>query len=108
MSPEGYIENKYGPKTDVWAFGVLLFELASGRTPCCDCKTESELKSKMEKQLGVSDLANLNVSAELKDLIIQCLTINSKLRISIDEIKLTEWMKKALTIREESAKEVQR
>ena len=27
MSPEGYISNVYGPKTDVWAFGVLLYEL---------------------------------------------------------------------------------
>lgn len=30
MSPEGLIHNIYGPKTDIWAFGVLLYELLHG------------------------------------------------------------------------------
>jgi len=30
MSPEGFIENIYGPKTDIWAFGVLIYELLHG------------------------------------------------------------------------------
>lgn len=25
MSPEGFVNNIYGPKTDVWAFGVLIY-----------------------------------------------------------------------------------
>jgi serine/threonine protein kinase len=25
MSPEGFINNIYGPKTDVWAFGVMIY-----------------------------------------------------------------------------------
>lgn len=25
MSPEGYIDNVYGPKTDIWAFGILIY-----------------------------------------------------------------------------------
>lgn len=25
MSPEGLINNMYGPKTDVWAFGVFIY-----------------------------------------------------------------------------------
>jgi serine/threonine protein kinase len=41
MSPEGYINNIYGPKTDVWAFGVLLYELAEGKTPYNECRTET-------------------------------------------------------------------
>ncbi len=41
MSPEGYINNVYGPKTDIWAFGVLLYELVEGKTPCFDCRTEA-------------------------------------------------------------------
>jgi len=39
MSPEGFIENVYGPKTDIWAFGVLIFELLHGETPFNFCKT---------------------------------------------------------------------
>ena len=30
MSPQGFIENIYGPKTDIWAFGVLIYELLHG------------------------------------------------------------------------------
>jgi serine/threonine protein kinase len=30
MSPEGLIQNIYGAKTDIWAFGVLIYELLHG------------------------------------------------------------------------------
>ena len=30
MSPEGLIHNVYGPKTDIWSFGVLIYELLHG------------------------------------------------------------------------------
>ena len=40
MSPEGLIDNIYGPKTDVWAFGILLYELLHGHTPFVHCITE--------------------------------------------------------------------
>jgi serine/threonine protein kinase len=39
MSPEGLLSNIYGPKTDVWAFGVILFEILHGYPPMNYCKT---------------------------------------------------------------------
>lgn len=47
MSPEGLIKNTYGPKTDVWAFGIMIYELLHGATPFTQCQNESELKRKM-------------------------------------------------------------
>lgn len=44
MSPEGLIHNIYGPKTDIWAFGVLIYELLHGETPFAHCRTETDLK----------------------------------------------------------------
>jgi serine/threonine protein kinase len=40
MSPEGLISNLYGPKTDVWSFGLLIYELLHGTTPLVCCKSE--------------------------------------------------------------------
>lgn len=40
MSPEGYVQNLYGPKTDVWAFGVLVYEMLHGKQPLLDCKND--------------------------------------------------------------------
>jgi serine/threonine protein kinase len=47
MSPEGLIYNLYGPKTDVWSFGILIYELIHGTTPLASCKTEDELRKKI-------------------------------------------------------------
>jgi serine/threonine protein kinase len=39
MSPEGMIDHMYGMKTDVWAFGVIIFELLHGKTPFSYCSS---------------------------------------------------------------------
>lgn len=44
MSPEGLLENIYGPKTDIWAFGIFIYELLHGKTPFYYCKSEIDLK----------------------------------------------------------------
>ena len=30
MAPEGLVSNIYGPKTDVWSFGMLIYEIIHG------------------------------------------------------------------------------
>lgn len=40
MSPEGIKHNVYGPKTDVWAFGIFVYELLHGKTPYSHCTKE--------------------------------------------------------------------
>jgi serine/threonine protein kinase len=40
MSPEGLLNNLYGPKTDIWSFGIIVFELLHGYTPLGSCKNK--------------------------------------------------------------------
>ena len=43
MSPECLKGSGYNAKSDIWALGVLMYELillkVGGRVPCCDCAT---------------------------------------------------------------------
>ena len=38
MPPEAFIDCIYGFKTDVWAFGILIYEILHGDTPYSFCK----------------------------------------------------------------------
>ncbi len=40
MSPQGYLSNSYGPKTDVWAFGVIAYEMLHGSVPLGQIKNQ--------------------------------------------------------------------
>jgi serine/threonine protein kinase len=39
MSPECVKHNVYGPKSDVWAFGIFIYEILHGKTPYTHCKS---------------------------------------------------------------------
>jgi serine/threonine protein kinase len=56
MSPEGIHNNSYGPKTDVWAFGIMLYELYHGQPPFCFCQSEQELKAVVLKPMQWNQL----------------------------------------------------
>lgn len=82
MSPEGFVNNIYGPKTDVWAFGVLIFELLHGTTPYSNCRSEAELRQSLSVPISKNQI-KLDISPELKDVILKCLEVDEAKRISI-------------------------
>ena len=43
MPPEALNENKYSFKSDIWALGVIFYEMLTGKTPW-KAKTEKETK----------------------------------------------------------------
>jgi 5'-AMP-activated protein kinase catalytic alpha subunit/serine/threonine-protein kinase ULK/ATG1/calcium-dependent protein kinase len=45
MSPEALILNVYSEKTDIWALGVVLYEMTHGRTPFAHCRDDQEIKN---------------------------------------------------------------
>jgi serine/threonine protein kinase len=48
MPPESLSQNIYSVKSDIWALGIMLFEMLCGRTPW-ECRTEKELLEKISR-----------------------------------------------------------
>jgi len=62
----------YTMKTDVWAFGMLVYELLHGTTPFSSIEDPKILTIEMKKQLQL-DSFRTDLSSEVKKLLRQCL-----------------------------------
>jgi calcium-dependent protein kinase len=49
MAPESLRKNEYTLKTDIWALGIIFFEMLTGETPW-KAKNEKELLKKIESE----------------------------------------------------------
>ena len=87
MAPEVLRGQKYDETCDIWAIGVLLFELLTGYTPFVGNDT-SELISNIKK-VKIKWPNDFHPLA--KNLISKILRLNPKERISLEEIKNHAW-----------------
>lgn len=53
MSPEAILEQKYSSKTDIWSFGVIVYELFMGEAPLSKCKNEKQLLVKIVQSVEI-------------------------------------------------------
>ena len=51
MTPEGFIDGIYTLKTDVWAFGIVIYEMLHGKTPFSHIDNPELLSQKLTQQL---------------------------------------------------------
>ena len=58
MPPEALSKNLYSNKTDVWAFGVLVFEIFHGESPFAKSHDVKELTQKVYTPLSVNSIRN--------------------------------------------------
>jgi serine/threonine protein kinase len=79
MSPEGMIDHIYGMKTDIWAFGIIFYELLHGKTPFSYCTSEYDLKKAVMTQLSFNNFRP-DMSPEARKLILKCLIVDSQIR----------------------------
>lgn len=56
------LEHRYSIKSDVWSFGLLLYELLHGDIPLGKCKSLEELRKTVFKPIEY----NKNLSSDLK------------------------------------------
>lgn len=74
MSPEQIRGEVLDPRTDIYSFGIILFQMAAGRPPFTGSGSVDLIyKHIHEKPPRVSDVAHGDCPPELEDLIAQCL-----------------------------------
>lgn len=86
MPPEALSKNLYSCKTDVWAFGCLVFEIFHGESPFAKSHDMKELVQKAYIPFSVSMIRN-DLSTEMKELILTCLEIDMEKRKKFSEIE---------------------
>lgn len=94
MAPEIFTDDSYGKECDVWSTGVLLYFMLSGKHPfTMNDVNDAEVAFQGIKN-GMMDFPDEdwgNISSEAIDLIKNCLVLNPKERLNIDEILDHKW-----------------
>ena len=83
LSPEIITNKPYDAKSDIWALGVLLYELMTFKMPF-NAVSLPLLSIKINR--GVYKQPSGNYSTDIKNLLKKCLTVDPEKRPSIDEI----------------------
>lgn len=95
MAPELLEEKTYTDIVDVWAIGMILYEMIYGKHPYKDCKDIDDLKEFSKKSIMIPPVhnTNTNVSIECIDLMNQLLEKEEKKRITLDNLFKHQWIK---------------
>jgi len=73
MAPEQIRCQKLGPYTDIYNFGVTLFEMLAGRTPYAGNTPNDLLKKHLSEQVPAPSMFNENVTPEMDRLVMKML-----------------------------------
>ncbi len=98
MAPEMVCEENYDAGVDIWALGILLYEMLHGYSPFRSLEQNDEEEYKgifrniLKMEYSIDE--KLNISKECVQLIKLLLEGDSGERISAQEIYFTSWVKK--------------
>ena len=95
MSPEGLIDNVYGEKTDVWAFGIVRCQLLRDHTPFSDGISENDVKTRVCQPIPEHKI-HKNINPQLRQLMNHLLEINEYKRPTIEQLVNGPYLKNAL------------
>jgi serine/threonine protein kinase len=85
MPPEALNENKYSFKSDIWALGVIFYELLTGKTPW-RAKTEKEL-AKQLISIPIKKLMPPSISQSSENFLLRTLNIDINERMNPEEMQ---------------------
>lgn len=90
MAPQLIFDELYDYTVDIWALGILLYELLHGVTPFPQDSIEYARKTMKKREIKYYE----DISIEAKQLIGSILAFNPKMRLSINAIKDHPWVRK--------------
>ena len=96
MAPEIIKEIPYGKPVDIWALGILLYELYFGVSPFNSKKQNEEQTKEIINNIMQNKLFfnRKSIAYDMKDLIIHMLENDVNRRYTIDEVVAHPWFKK--------------
>ena len=97
MAPEIVMDEPYDKSIDVWALGVLLYEMTHGYSPFRAKESGGEEYKEIFRNILKMNYTidkNLGLSNECCDLINKLLNKNSKERMKVNEVFKHPWVKK--------------
>ena len=89
MAPEILNINVYSDSVDIWALGIIMYEMLFGSHPFESCKDYEELRRMAKTTINIPN--SVNISHEALELLKKLLSVNSS-RIDIDDVLLDEWL----------------
>lgn len=91
MAPELLIDMKYNSKVDLWAYGIILYEMLFGEFPINGCSLQ-QLRMHL-KQKKIDFHLNKNFTPECFDLLVKLLDKDHETRINWEYFFDHEWFK---------------
>jgi len=80
MPLEALNDNLYSSKSDVWAIGVIFYEMLTGRTPW-KAKTEVDLKRQI-RAVSIKSLIPTHISRKAAEFLARTMQVNPTQRLS--------------------------
>lgn len=94
MAPELLEEKTYTDIVDVWAIGMILYEMLYGNHPYAKCKDIDDLKnfSQQDIQIPPEETKNKNINPKCIELLKKMLNKNENKRITLKDLFLDPWI----------------
>ncbi len=95
MAPELLEEKSYTEIVDIWAIGMILYEMIYGEHPYNNCKDMDDLKefSKKDIQIPPSNNKNPNISQDCIDIMKKMLNKEENKRMKLEELFKHVWIR---------------